>query len=72
MHTVQAKALPPHSTLPSQPAPDQLLNLMAATFVQECRKDGKVSVAAAPSHGEAPQSSPRATGMRRANLHNRA
>ena len=34
LHTVQAKALPPHSTLPSQPAPDQLLNLMAATIVR--------------------------------------
>ena len=34
MHTIQAKALPPHSTLPSQPAPDQLLNLMAAAIVR--------------------------------------
>jgi integrase len=34
MHSVQAKALPPHSSLPSQPAPDQLLHLMAATIVR--------------------------------------
>jgi ribosomal protein S15P/S13E len=34
MHTIQAKALLPHSTLPSQPAPEQLLNLMAATIVR--------------------------------------
>ena len=41
MHTIQAKALPPHSTLPSQPAPDQLLNLMTATIarLEHLRRD---------------------------------
>jgi len=43
LHTVQAKALPPHSTLPSQPAPDQLLNLMAAIIVrlEHLRRDAE-------------------------------
>ena len=41
MHAVQANALPPHSSLPSQPAPDQLLNLMAATIarLEHLRRD---------------------------------
>lgn len=41
LHTVQAKALPPHSTSPSQPAPDQLLSLMAATIarLENLRRD---------------------------------
>ena len=34
MHAVQPQALPPHSALPSQPAPDQLLSLMAATIAR--------------------------------------
>lgn len=41
MHTVQPQALPPHSALPSQPAPDQLLSLMAATIarLENLRRD---------------------------------
>jgi site-specific recombinase XerD len=41
MHTLQPQALPPHSALPSQPAPDQLLNLMAATIarLENLRRD---------------------------------
>ena len=41
MHTIQPQALPPHSALPSQPAPDQLLSLMAATIarLENLRRD---------------------------------
>jgi integrase len=41
MHTVQPQALPPHSALPSQPGPDQLLSLMAATIarLEHLRRD---------------------------------
>ena len=52
MHTVQAKALPPHLTLPAQPAPDQLLNLMAATIVrlEHLRRDAHDPAAAKKLH----------------------
>jgi integrase len=41
MHAVQPQALPPHSALPSQPAPDQLLSLMTATIarLENLRRD---------------------------------
>ena len=41
LHAVQPQALPPHSALPSQPAPDQLLSLMAATIarLENLRRD---------------------------------
>ena len=41
LHAVQPQALPPHSDLPAQPAPDQLLSLMAATIarLENLRRD---------------------------------
>ena len=43
MHTVQAQALPPHSSLPSQPGPDQPFELMQAIIGRlEClRRDAR-------------------------------
>jgi len=41
MHALQPKALPPHSVMPSQPAPNQFLSLMAATIthLEHLRRD---------------------------------
>jgi len=41
MHAVHPQALPPHDSLPSQPAPDQLLSLMATTIarLEHLRRD---------------------------------
>jgi len=52
MHTVQPQALPLHSALPSQPAPDQLLSLMAAIIArrENLRRDTHVPAEAKRLH----------------------